>query len=155
MVWSLKLLSVDPGKHNGWATWEYDSGSPHLLTMGVTETLEDFYDLLATQGWQDFDQVVYEDYIIRPRELNKQWGHEWNSGVALRAIGAIEFFARQHAVQIAKQPASVLPVGCGYIGYSYRKGVHVPNNISAIAHGAYWLVKNKHATSRGFKVLAS
>ena len=154
----MKLLSVDPGKHCGWATWDFWEGGhdkPELLRMGVTDTLEGFYDLLISDLWADCSYCVYEDYKIYPASLKKGWSQEWSGVVALHAIGALELFARQHAIQLAKQPSSILPVGCGYIGFNYRKGVHVPNNVSAIAHGAYWLVKNKHANSRGFKVLAS
>jgi hypothetical protein len=154
----MKLLSVDPGKRNGWATWEFwegGHGEPQLQRMGVSNDLEGFYDLLISDLWADISYCVCEDYKIYPREMKRQWGHEWSSAPALHAIGALELFARQHAIQLTMQPSSVLPVGCGYIGYNYRKGVHVPNNVSAIAHGAYWLVKNKHANSRGFKTLAS
>lgn len=151
----MKLLSVDPGKHTGWATWDFGSGSPSLVKMGVTDTELDFYDALIENSWEDFDYLVYEDYLIRPAKLTRQWSHEWSSAPALHVIGALELFARQNKIALKSQPASILPVGCGYIGYNYRKGVHVPNNVSAIAHGAYWLVKNKHANSRGFKTLAS
>lgn len=154
----VKLLSVDPGKHTGWAAWDFwegGIGKPELIRMGVTPTIEDFFDLLLEDLWGDLSWIVYEDYKIRPRELNHKWGHEWSGAPALHVIGGIEFYARQRAIQQKAQPASILPVGCGFIGYNYRKGVHVPNNVSAIAHGAYWLVKNKHANSRGFKTLAS
>jgi len=149
----MKLLSVDPGKHSGWAAWEVISGSPKLSKMGVTEDESHMLDLLVANLWDDFDQIVYEDYIIRPPKVNKGWGHEWNSAPALHIIGALELYARLHSIKLKSQPASILPVGCGYIGYSYRKGVHVPNNISAIAHGAYWLVKNKLAQPRGFSTV--
>lgn len=149
----MKLLSVDPGKHTGWALWNFGSGAPELVVMGVTRAHEEFYDVLST--FDDLEQIVYEDYLIRPAANNRGWSHQWNRPVALLIIGALEYFARTYSIKLASQPASVLPVGCGYIGYNYRKGIHVPNNVSAIAHGAYWLVKNKHANSRGFKTVTS
>lgn len=151
----MKLLSVDPGKHVGFATWEFGLGEPILLKMGVTKNENEFYDILINDDWLTFGYLVYEDYKIRPAKVNKGWSHEWNSAPALHVIGALELFARQNGIELKEQPASILPVGCGYINFPYRKGVHVPNNVSAIAHGAYWLVKNKYANSRGFKVLTS
>ena len=148
-------MSVDPGKHTGWATWEFGLGDPHLLQMGVTKNETEFYDMLIKEDWMNFGYLVAEDYKIYPKAMKHGWSQQWSGAPAIHIIGALELFARQHGMQIKMQPSSVLPVGCGYIGYSYRKNVHVPNNISAIAHGAYWLVKNKYANSRGFKVLAS
>jgi hypothetical protein len=144
----MKLLSVDPGKHTGWAVWTYgESKRPKLDTADVTETVEEFYDILANSKVMRLaDMIVYEDYIIRPAAKNKFWGHEWNRPPALLIIGAVEYFARANEIKLATQQAAILPIGCGYIGYNYQKGIHVPNQISAIAHGAYWLVKNKLAT---------
>lgn len=152
---NMKLLSVDPGKHTGWAIWNFGSGSPELLTMGVTVDEGQFYNILVRNEWPDLDYLVYEDYKIRPAKVNKGWAHEWNSAPALHIIGALELFARQNEIELVVQQPAQLPVGCGYIGYPYKKGIHVPNNISAIAHGAYWLVKNNHANPRGFTVLTS
>ena len=145
----MKLLSVDPGKRTGWAVWNFGSGQPELLTMGVSKDVEEFYDVLSHI---QTDQIVYENYHVRPQGMNKGWAHEWNRPPASLVIGALEFYSRANEIKIAVQQASQLPVGCGYIGYPYRKGIHVPNNVSAIAHGAYWLVKNKFANSRGFSI---
>jgi hypothetical protein len=153
----MKLLSIDPGKHTGWAAWESGDGHPTLLMMGVTETEKELYKLLSDildSGFR-YDQLVVEDYKIRPKELTHGYAHQWNSGVALQVIGAVELYSTITNTPVHRQPASVLPVGCGYIGYSYRKGIHVPNNVSAIAHGAYWLVKNKYADSKGFKTVTA
>jgi hypothetical protein len=151
----MRLLSIDPGKHTGWAVWNYGSGPPQLSVMGVTQETEEFYDVLIDIDDVDYETIVYENYHIRPAVNNRGWGHEWNRPPALLIIGALELFARQTGTKLVSQPASVLPVGCGYIGYNYRKGIHVPNNVSAIAHGAYWLVKNKHATPKEFKTVTS
>ena len=151
----MKLLSVDPGKHTGWACWNYGSGTPSLLQMGVTKVHEDVYELLISLENAKFDQIVYEDYRIYPGKMKQGWSHEWQRPPALLVIGALELFARQKSTKMVSQPSSILPVGCGYIGYNYRKGIHVPNNVSAIAHGAYWLVKNNLATPRQFTTATS
>lgn len=150
----MNLLSIDPGKATGWAVWNYGSGQPSLSLMGVTKVHEEFYDVLMEFKFP-FDQIVYEDYRIYPGKMKHGWSHEWNRPPALLIIGALELYARQRDTRMVSQPSSVLPVGCGYIGYNYRKGIHVPNNVSAIAHGAYWLVKNKHATPGKFTTATS
>lgn len=135
----MKLLSIDPGVSTGWAEWD---GSK-LLKFNEERPETAFYDLLIEGDFNDVDQVVFEDYKIRPADLQKGWGHEWNNGPALQIIGAVKYWCQTYSIPYKNQQASLLPVGCGYIGYPYNKKKHTPNYISAVAHGAYYLVKNK------------
>jgi hypothetical protein len=151
----MKLLSIDPGTHTGWAVWTYGLGAPLLNEVGESETAQTFYNTLTDGEYNDVDQIVAEDYKIRPADLNRGWSHQWNNGPALQVLGAIDLFATMYSIPVRRQPASILPVGCGYVKYKYDKKKHVPNRISAIAHGAYWLVRNRHCIPGGFAIQAS
>jgi hypothetical protein len=143
----MMLLSIDPGLTTGWAIWNV----PKLLLFGDCKGIEEFFDsLLLPDEWEEVDQIVMEDYKIRPSSLNKNWGHEWNNGPALQVIGGVKLWARSHSIPYHMSQPSILPVGCGYIGYPYNKKKHTPNYISAIAHGAWYQVKNKLALPGDF-----
>jgi len=140
----MKLLSIDPGTHTGFAVWYYGSDKVQLLEMGESKDIQNFYNTLTTGDLNDVDQIVAEDYKIRPSNMNKGWSHQWNNGPALQVLGAIDLFATMYSIPVFRTQPSVLPVGCGIINYKYDKKKHVPNRISAIAHGAWWLVKHKY-----------
>lgn len=151
----MKLLSVDPGKHTGLAIWYYGSDKVQLLEMGESRDVQHFYNILTDGNFTDTDQIVAEDYKIRPSDMQKGWGHEWNSGPALQVLGALDLFATMYSIPVRRNPASVLPVGCGFINYPYSNKKHTPNRISAIAHGAWWLVRNKYAVPGGFEIVTN
>jgi hypothetical protein len=148
----MKLLSIDPGTHTGWAVWHYEKNKVLLQEMGESASIQQFYNTLTDGEFNDTDQIVAEDYKIRPADLNKGWSHQWNNGPALQVLGAIDLFATMYSIPTSRNQPAVLPVGCGYIGYKYNKKVHVPNRISAIAHGAWWLVKHGYSVPGGFKL---
>lgn len=140
----MKLLSVDPGKATGWAEWEFPQ--IRLVRFGEEKPERKFYELLVSGHLTDIDQLVVENYLIRPKDMTKNWGHEWNRGPALQVIGALELWSLEWSIPLKRQEPFNLPVGCGYAGIPYEKKKHLPNMLSAIAHGAYWLVSNKHGT---------
>jgi hypothetical protein len=148
----MKLLSIDPGTHTGWAIWYYGRDKVTLIEVGESKDTQHFYNTLTDGNFTDTDQIVAEDYKIRPSDMNKGWSHQWNNGPALQVLGAIDLFATMYSIPVQRTQPSVLPVGCGFIGYNYQKKVHVPNRISAVAHGAWWLVKHKYAIPGGFSL---
>ena len=126
-----------------------DTDIPGILIQFESNKKKEFYEVLGEST--DVDLVVCEDYLIRPKDLTKNWGHEWNNGPALRMIGAIDFWAQNYSIEMVLQQPSIKPVGYGYIGAKYVKGKAKMHHIDAIAHGAYFLVKNKLATPKDFK----
>lgn len=138
----MKLLAIDPGNKTGWAVYDTDH-DPVITEFGLAKPISDFYELLISGKFNDVDLVVSEDYKIRPADLNKGWSHEWNNGPALQVLGAIDFWAQEYSIKTARQQASIKPAGYGYIGMTYKKGKPDMDMYDAIAHGAYYLVKNK------------
>jgi hypothetical protein len=136
----VKILAIDPGKHVGWSIIDSDC-SPKVIEFGTTTGDSNWFQLLDAGKFNDVDQVVMEDYKIRPSDLQKGWGHEWNNGPALQIIGAVKFWAYEYSIPVHMQQPSILPSAAGLTGIPYEKGKKKVHHMMAMLHGLYWLVK--------------
>lgn len=126
------ILCIDPGKRTGFA--RFIDGKATEMGALVDDCL---WPWLREQAPDIF---VVENFRIRPyggRRVSKMW----SSPVALQIIGAVKARADEVKAFLHLQEPSVLPVGCGFMGIPYTKGKHLPDELSAMAHGAYYLVK--------------
>jgi hypothetical protein len=145
----MKIISFDPGQSTGWSVLDTDE-RPAFTMFGITRTPRELFDIFNKfEGFPDV--VVCEDYHINPAAMRRGWAHQWDKGLTLRAIGAIEHFAYWNNSKFVLQQSSQLKVGCGFIGYKYVDKKHVPDNISAMAHGAFFCVKNDILVPGDFK----
>lgn len=147
----MRLLSIDPGTHTGWAEIDSDH-DPMVLNFGTTDSDIEFFQLLDTGKFNDVDHVVFEDYKIRPSNLNKGWSHEWNSGPALQIIGAIKLWCFDYSIFYKAQQASIKPAAAGITGLPYKKGKANMHHIDAMLHGLYFLVKEGICTAPQVRV---
>lgn len=136
----MEFLAIDPGTHQvGWAGFD---SSGETIGFGVIKGEDAFLDWLEEQPRPRV--IIIEGYFINPYK-HKTWSKAGTSEV----IGAIKRYARKHGIEIVEQRNTDLPTGLRFIGmygvyYKDRKNIkHVDDEISALAHGTVYLVRNK------------
>jgi len=128
-------IAIDPGETTGYAIFD-DVGE--LVTNGAIKGHDTFLDWLDERT-DVFDGCILEDYQVR----NQQFNHQGSRVPTIQLIGAIKRWARKRSIPVHLQRSDVLPVACKFIGFPYKRGIHVPDHISALAHGVYWLQQHK------------
>lgn len=126
----------------GWATWDEHG---EVIESGAIKNADEFLDWL--EQLTPFPKaVILEGYFVNP-----QFGgnHSGSDVPTLQLIGAIKRVCTKKKVPLHVQKSDILPVACRYIGFVYSKSL--PDQVSAIAHGAYWLQKNKIRINRRAK----
>lgn len=139
-------LAIDPGeKRTGWATFA-ENGDP--IGMGViTGDADDFMDWLEELDPQP-KEIIFEGYWINPTI-----SHGFSEALTIQLIGMIRRYAKKQEIKLHKQRNTDLKVAlrhAGFYGTYYhvtgpKRGQrikHVDDQISAFAHGKYWLIKN-------------
>jgi len=127
-------IAIDPGKHTGWATFDKEG---KLLNLGMFNDEDKFLDWLEEQ---DAKVYVIEQYRNRGGFVNS-----WSDMPTSQHIGAIKRIGRKKKVEMVMQePSPCLTQGLKFLGvWTQYKDKHVPDQISALAHGTYYLRKNR------------
>lgn len=137
-VSEFKYLAIDPGEHIGYA-WFDGEGKP-LENKEITGHNE-FMDWLEAGPVPK--KIIYETYRNRPWASANQWADNKTSML----IGMILRYAHKNKVELVSSEPANLYMGLRYLGLWQRyqkKGKsrpHVPNALSALAHGVYMLQK--------------
>lgn len=127
------LLAIDPGGTTGWASFDR-KGKP--IAFDKIKGHDEFLDWLEEQKPE---RIVCESYKVRPGV-----NHSFSDVPTLQLIGAIKRWARKQGIEVKEQQPADMYIGLRHLGlYTTYKGKHVPDNISALAHGEYYLIKNK------------
>jgi hypothetical protein len=138
----MRILGIDPGGTTGWAELNVIDNKlvPGFFGMTKDKTLKEIRPNI-----QNADVIVYEGFWIRP---DKAMGGKfnWQEPPALIVIGALlALCAELGKTQVVKQtPAQRVP-GYGFAGLSYKKGASGVHDRDALAHAAYYAVKELHA----------
>lgn len=142
----MKLYGIDPGEHIGFCEGSLNDG---VFTF---ERVQEFTEKELFLWMQENlnpnlpGVVVVEDYIIDPRPKTKGgsgYSHQWDKGVTLRQIGALDLMCRVNGWKLVLQPNYRKPTGYGFLGKKYvrgKKGVHV---VDATAHLMFYGVSHK------------
>lgn len=132
-------LAIDPGeKRTGWARFD-ESGA--TTGFGHVDGIDEFLDWLDDQPKPKV--LIMEDYRVNPGI-----SHAFSRVRTVECIGGIKRYCRKNGVKLSEQRNLVLPIGLRYLGMYevYYRGTkkikHVDDEISALAHGTYYLVKN-------------
>lgn len=138
----MKYLAIDPGDSTGWASFDEKGNLTGFDKIKGHDEFLDFLEKLEPR------LIILENYKIRPTV-----GHNFSDVPTLQLIGAIKRFAHKKGTPIVEQTPNNMYIGLRYIGF-YEKYAkhrsktgkmvqpHVPDNVSAWAHGEYYLVKN-------------
>lgn len=132
-----EYISLDPGeKRIGWAGFGKD-GLP--IKYGVFRDEDEMLDWL--EGEEIHPQVIIvESYRSRPGAINA-----WSRLPTVQQIGAIKRVARKKRIPIVEQdPNPCLVMGLRFLGiFKLYQNKHVPDEISALAHGTYYMRKQR------------
>lgn len=126
-------LAIDPGQTNtGWASFD-EQGA--IIEMGVIRGQDEFLDWLEEQ---DLKEAIIEQYRNRGGFTNS-----FSTMPTSQHIGAISRILRKKRIPIHFQdPSPALSIGLRFLGmHTTYRGKHVPDQISAAAHGTYYLRK--------------
>lgn len=134
-------IAIDPGeKRIGWATFN-EKGE--VTAIDVFKNEDEMLDWLETL---EPLVIIVESYRARPGQINA-----FNRLPTVQQIGAIKRVARKKKVPVIEQdPSPCLAMGLRFLGLynAYydkrtRKLLHVPDQYSALAHGTYYLRKER------------
>lgn len=132
-------LAIDPGQHIGYA-WFDSKGIP--VENAEIDGHNKFMDWLEEGPVPE--KIIYETYRNRPWATANQWADNKTSML----IGMILRYAHKNKVELVSSEPGNLYIGLRFLNmghlYSKRQGKsrkHVPNGLSALAHGVYMLQK--------------
>ena len=129
-------LATDPGYRNGWAQFGTDGT---LLRRGVLIEDDFLTFLLSGSVSQNIDVVICENFRVFPQMSNRLI---LNSLVAARMIGAVQLAALRNGWTLHLQEPQGMRQAAANLGYKYSTKTHIPDQISAHAHGTKWLIAN-------------
>lgn len=127
-------LAIDPGgKRTGWAYFD-ERGRP--VSDGIVDTEEDFSRLVRLLENMSPGTIIMERFQLYPWK-SMALGHSQMR--TSQVIGAVKLWAELKGTTVVMQPATVLTMGFRFQGLS--KPTHPKDNLSAKAHGIYYLVQ--------------
>lgn len=137
----MKYLSIDPGNNTGWASFD-QQGQVHQF--GEISGHDEFLDWLEEQQPQ---VIICENYKVG--RSGNQFTNSFSEVPTLQLIGAIKRHCTKRGIKLVMQDTQALWMGLRMLGmyqmYRNSDGTkkHVPDKMSAMAHGVYYLTKNK------------
>lgn len=145
---NMYFLSIDPGERTtGWAA--FDAAGAELEFGKITGGPDEFMDWLESLVPTP-KEIIYENYRVSPT-IN----HGFSKVVTIQLIGMIKRYAHTRKILLHEQPNTVLKIGLKWVGFynTYydskgKKKKHVDDQISAYAHGVYYLQKKGIRKSR-------
>ena len=132
-------IAVDPGETTGYALFNSDGAVTEKGKIRGEDPFLDKFEEIAATG--TYKVLIIEAYRSRPGAINA-----WSKNKTSQTIGAVKRIARKAGMKIVEQePNPGLVIGLKFLGVShlYPKGKHVPDDISALAHGTYYLRQQK------------
>lgn len=147
----LHYLSIDPGeKISGWAAFR-ENGTDIIFgeVRGGPDAFMDWLEGLDPAP----KEIIFEEYRINPAI-----GHGFSEAVTIQVIGMIKRYAKKAEIPWHAQSNQFLNIGLRQVGMydvyyervrgKERRKKHVDDQISAYAHGVYYLVKKGIRESR-------
>lgn len=137
----MKVLSFDPGKTTGIAYQDENA------TFAMTDT-QDIYTWLekVDLAKTPVDQVVIEDYVIKPHQATMNVGVKQD---ALETIGAIKFWAARNKIPVQMYDPKLKPTQCKLTGtFPKKMRKDIEHKFDAWNHGRFFLIQKKLAKTK-------
>ena len=125
-------LALDPGKITGWATFDKEGNAQDYGQV----TKEELYALLVEKRPK---LLIVEDFELFPWKSKDM---PFDTLVAVRVIGAIDFYAWDAGISVILQKPSIKTTGYMWAGIQKPKNHAVSHGPDAYVHGVYYLQKN-------------
>lgn len=133
----ISYIALDPGeKRIGYATFNSEGTA---LDFGTFTKEDEMLDWLESDDIQP-EVIIVESYRARPGAINS-----WSRLPTVQQVGAIKRIARKKKILVIEQdPSPCLAMGLRFLGmHKTYKNKHVPDQVSALAHGVYYLRKHR------------
>jgi hypothetical protein len=124
-------LAIDPGKTTGWASFNEEG---KLVDLGQTRDIAEVLKKTIPKI------IIVENFKLHPWQASKQ---SWSDFPASRVIGKIEFYCDMADTELIKQDASCKETGYKWGGIKKAKVHKDSHQLDAVAHGVFYLIKNK------------
>lgn len=134
----VSYLAIDPGETSGFAQFD-SAGEIKAYGQFPYRKEEDCLQRLIHEGLL---AVIVEDYKNHPGMRQPTWSRNITS----KTIGKIELLCKMRSISLVLQPNNVRPMGYLYAGLEQPKNHSISHQFDAVAHGWYYLVKNKIRT---------
>lgn len=144
------VIGFDPGEMTGVGVLKVNGDHKMKLVRSATFSRADLYSKLA-ELLEGADVVVVEDFKVRPNNA-RRGSFDWSHLVPVQVIGAIHYESSRLGKPTHFQQPNLKPVGYSFLGKQYVKGAKNVHHLDALAHAAYYLVKNKYAEPNGKSV---
>lgn len=140
------ILGLDPGVSTGWGLVQAEKAqSLKVLRFGTTL---DQSLLELEEQFQEADRIVIENWKVRPKEARKG-SFDWDPMITPQVIGAAKLLSRLHGKPAFEQSPADKPMGYGFLRQKYVKGKKGMHSMDALAHAAFYCVKNNLALPVG------
>lgn len=139
----MRILGADPGESTGIGILEINSSKHMVLKHSGTYSRTDLYMKLP-QLLEGVTAVIIEDFKVRPNNA-RRGSFDWSHLVPIQVIGAMHYASIQLEIPTHFQQPNLKPVGYAFLGAKYVRGAKNVHHLDALAHAAYFLVKNKYA----------
>lgn len=124
-------LAIDPGKANGWATFDEQGNG---ITMGQCNVL----GLLQLLDETTAHTIITEDYRLYPWKRDEQI---WSRLDTVRVIGMIQYFCWKNNRNFILQEPNIKSIGYMWAGLQPAKNHKNSHERDAYVHGVYFLQK--------------
>jgi hypothetical protein len=141
-VTSKLILGLDPGKNTGWSIIKVENKIISIEDFGVEKNGDVSY--IAAQCIPDVDQVVVEDFKLRPVKA-RAGVFDYSDMIAPKVIGKIELLCEMAKKDLAKQQPSVKPSAYGFANMVYVRGKKNQHWQDAYVHAVYFAVTRWNA----------
>ena len=128
----LHYLALDPGKTTGWAAFDKAGNG---IDYGQVDR-EELYGMLVEKRPK---LLIVEDFEFFPWKSKDM---PFDTLIAVRIIGAIDFYAWDAGVQVVLQKPNVKTIGYMWAGITKPKNHAISHGPDAYVHGVYYLQKN-------------
>lgn len=128
----MEYLAIDPGKTTGYAAFDENG---NILEFDEIKGYDEFLDWFEEQK---------PGLVILERYRNRGGAPNFFSDMPTNQhIGAIKRICRKRKIPVVEQdPSPALTIGLRFLGlHTTYLGKHVPDKVSALAHGKYYLRK--------------
>ena len=141
---SYRLVAFDPGEMTGYAIFEVHPDRPEdtfFVDLGQFHH-KDAFEKISELVTDETAVVVVEDYRVFH---HKAKAHSGSKLITTRVIGSMEYRTQQVKARMVQQPSNILPIAQKWSGITLGGNHAQSHQFSAVNHGFFYLVKQKHA----------